>query len=217
MIYFEKSQPAPTSLAIEKAKPSGAYNQADVLQQLEKDFCNKCYICEQKAPTTINIEHFIPHKGNKNLEFSWDNLFYACGHCNNSKLHHFDNLLNCTLASDQIEEAIRCKIDPFPKEKPYFDIIIPSPKADETKKLLEKVFNGEHTPNKTLESANLRSLLLKEIRRFLNDLDNYFNDEDKDYALSRIKQHLSKSSAFTSFKRWIVRERYSDDFAYLLG
>ena len=62
MVNYTKSQPPPASLAIEKAKgKSGKYNEADVLERLEADFYNKCYICEQKAPIAINVEHLVSH------------------------------------------------------------------------------------------------------------------------------------------------------------
>lgn len=46
MVKIERSFPAPKSLAEEAKKASGRYDKQDVIQQLEKDFNNKCYICE---------------------------------------------------------------------------------------------------------------------------------------------------------------------------
>jgi len=80
MIYFEKSQPAPECLEKEKSKKSGNYKCAGVLKRLKDDFKNKCYICESKAPTTINVEHFKSHQGDSDLKFDWNNLFWSCGH-----------------------------------------------------------------------------------------------------------------------------------------
>ncbi|HEY5125388.1 MAG TPA: HNH endonuclease, partial [Ignavibacteria bacterium] len=107
MVYLEKSQPAPDCLEIEKAKANGNYRSAEVLNRLKNDFKNKCYICEYKEPVTINVEHFRPHKGNKDLEFDWNNLFWACGHCNNIKLAKFDNILNCTDLTHNIEKKLK--------------------------------------------------------------------------------------------------------------
>ncbi|MCP5046806.1 MAG: HNH endonuclease, partial [bacterium] len=67
-----------------------------VLERVKRDFKNKCYICEYKEPPSINIEHFLPHRGDKDLKFDWDNLFWSCAHCNNTKGDKFDNILNCT-------------------------------------------------------------------------------------------------------------------------
>ena len=86
MINIVKSQPSPECLSIEAQKKNGDYKCGEVLSRIKNDFYNKCYICETQAPTTINVEHFRPHKGNVSLKFDWNNLFYACGHCNNTKL-----------------------------------------------------------------------------------------------------------------------------------
>jgi len=207
MVYFKKSQPAPISLAIEKEKNSGTYRTEDVIKQIDKDFHSKCYICEQKNPTTINIEHFIPHQGNIDLKFDWNNLFYSCGHCNNVKLakKEFDNILNCIVISDNIDKAIAYKFYPFPKEKPYFEVIIQSQKALNTKELLDKVFNGEYTALKTLEGSSLRDLLLKSIKKFQELLIDYYENENNEYFLIKIKEHLSNRMEFTAFKRYIIR------------
>jgi uncharacterized protein (TIGR02646 family) len=219
MVYFKKSQPAPNSLVIEKEKKSGTYNKDDVVTQLKINFHNKCYICEQKNPTTINIEHFKSHQGDIDLKFSWNNLFLSCGHCNNIKLDSFDNILNCTILKDRVDTVLHYHCNPFPKERAEFKILIASERAEETKKLLEKSFNGEHTPQKTLESSYLRDLLVKEIRVFQTLLFDYYESsgEDKEYFFKKIKFHLSNESAFTAFKRWIIRdsEYLNKDFQQL--
>ncbi len=214
MVYFEKSQPAPLSLAIEKKKDSGSYREQDVISALNKDFKNKCYICEQKQSTTFNVEHFISHKNDKDLKFNWNNLFLSCGHCNNVKLAKFDSILNCTIIDDKVDTAIYYRCNPFPKEKAFFEVKIKSLKAEKTKELLDKTFNGEHTPLKILESSKLRDLLLKEIKVFQDLLFEYYENEDKDIFLVKIKEHLSNRSAFTAFKRWIIRDNevLFDDF-----
>ncbi len=201
MVFFNKSQPAPIILS--------THNSQDILDRLEVDFCNKCYICEEKEPKDINIEHFVAHQGNDTLRLDWNNLFLSCTHCNNIKSNNFQNLLNCTILSDKVDTALYYHCNPFPKEKAEFSIKIPSVKATETKELLKKSFNGEHTPQKALESANLRSLLVKEIRVFqalLFDYDESECSDNKEYYLRKIKFHLSKFSAFTAFKRWIIRD-----------
>jgi len=198
MVYFKKSYPSPIV--------GKNYNTPEVVKQLEQDFFNKCYICEIKKPTTVNIEHFIAHKGDESLKYNWDNLFLSCGHCNNSKLEKFDNLLNCTILADKVDVALHYYCNPMPKEKPIFKILTPSDKANQTKELLEKCFNGEHTGQKTLESSNLRDSLLKEILVFQKLLFEYFECSDKEYFLNKIKEHLSNRSSFTAFKRWIIRD-----------
>ena len=217
MVYFEKSQPAPTSLAEEKKKKSGTYRTTEVIEKINIDFSSKCYICEQKQPTTINVEHFLAHQNNIDLKFDWNNLFYACGHCNNVKLadEKFNNILNCTLGSDNVDTAIAYKFNPFPKEKPCFEVLISSEKAENTKEFLDKVFNGVHTDLKTLEGANLRDLLLKSIKEFQELLIEYYKYDKDEHTLMKIKTHLNKTIVFTTFKRYIIRnnEDLNQEFA----
>jgi len=197
MVYFKKSQPSP--------KITNSYNTSEVIERLKEDFHNKCYICEEKEPQGIDVEHFIAHQNDEKLKFDWNNLFLSCKHCNNTKLQNYNNLLNCTLLDDKVDTAIHYYCKPIPKEKAIFKILIPSEKANQTKELLEKCYNGEHTAQKKLESSNLRSSLLKEIRIFQELLFDYEESQDE-YYLIKIKYHLSNRSAFTAFKRWIVRD-----------
>lgn len=210
MIHFEKSQPAPTCLAGEKTKANGDYKTPETLRRLEENFKNKCYICEYKSPHTINVEHFIPHQGNIDLKIEWNNLFWACGHCNNTKLANHINLLNCTNIDDKVEESLHYHINPFPKEKVEIEIKRPSPQANNTKDLLMAVYNGT-TALKTIESSNLRTSLLKDIKIFQDILFDYYYtydgiEEEKINCKSKIRVHLDSSSSFTAFKRWIIRD-----------
>lgn len=226
MIYFEKTQPAPQSLAIEKNKKSGVYNQDDVLELLYRDFKNKCYICEQKAPISINIEHFKPHLSGKfwDLKFDWSNLFFACEHCNKTKgsKEIFNYILNCTNINHKVETWIAYEIKPFPKEKVQIEKLVDyfedgQNLTKNTVLLLLQVYNGT-TAQKTLEADNLRRALLNEIVKFQKFLFEYYDNastnEEKKYALIQIKKHLSQESAFTAFKRWIIRKNavFSKDF-----
>ena len=209
MLFFKKSWPAPACLEIEKKKVNGDYKCGDVLPRLMKDFKNKCYICEQKEPTSINVEHFIPHKGDTELKFNWDNLFWSCSHCNNIKSDKYTNILKCTDINDDVEHKLKYIFKPFPFEKVKIESLDQDDKTSNTRDLLLKVYNG-HTPLKQIESSNIRNKLLQEIKSFQENLIEYFKDtideDDKKYLLIKIKQHLSSGSNFTSFKRWIIRE-----------
>jgi hypothetical protein len=221
MIYVEKSQPAPECLAKEKLKVSGNYRCGDVVPRLKADFQNKCYICEEKEISSINVEHFVSHQGNRDLMFDWNNLFFACGHCNNTKLDEFNDILNCT-KTNEVETKIKYEFfnSAFPKEQ----VIITS--LDETSRqnvntveLLRIVYCGK-TAIKIDESANIRNKISREIRKFTDLLWNYysnndlFNEEEREKIKSLIQLKLSKSSSFTAFKRWIIRDNpiYFQDF-----
>jgi hypothetical protein len=41
------------------------YRGGAVFQMLIEDCCGKCYICEDSIYTAPNVEHRIPHRGNR--------------------------------------------------------------------------------------------------------------------------------------------------------
>ena len=209
MVYFEKSQPSPDCLETEKAKTNGDYKCANVLERIKDDFKNKCYICEYKEPVAINVEHFRPHEGDVNLKFDWNNLFWSCSHCNNTKLANYQNILNCTDDTDDVENKLKYIFKPFPYEQVEIVELDNSPETIMTRELLTAVYNGT-TKLKTIESANLRNKLLEEIMDFQKQLCEYFKDtnslEDKEYFLIKIRGHIHRGSNFTAFKRWIILE-----------
>jgi uncharacterized protein (TIGR02646 family) len=209
LLFFEKSQPAPDCLAHEKGKASGDYKCGDILPRLQADFRNKCYLCELKEPTSINVEHFRPHKGDTDLKFDWNNLYWSCVHCNNTKLAAYNNILNCTDPDECIEEKLRYKCKPFSHEDVEIEALSDTQRTQETRDLILAIFNGTTTLKK-LEANNLRAKLLTEIENFQDQLIDYYkpslDSSDKERLLRKIKSHLHDSSSFTSFKRWIVRD-----------
>jgi len=212
MIYFKKSQPAPNCL-----NKNIDYRCGDVLERLSKDFKDKCYICEEKQPTTINIEHFIPHKENIQLKFNWDNLFFACGHCNNIKLDNYINILNCTKKEDEVETKIKYLIKSFPKIEVLIEVIKNDEKTINTAELLENIYDGK-TENKRLQSKYKRNKLIKEINEFTDLTSKFEKNRSEEYLKNLIIEHLDSASAFTAFKRWIIRDnsRLYEDFKEFL-
>ncbi|ASZ16054.1 HNH endonuclease [Bacillus cereus] len=221
MIYLKKSMPAPESLKVEKNKLSSRnYRLEDVIVRIKKDFKNKCYLCGHKEPTTINVEHFTPHRGNRDLMFEWKNLFYACGHCNNLKSDRFDFILDCTDESEKVEDRIYLKMDPYPCKDVEVKALDNQEKTVKTVELLKLIYNGS-TALKTVEAENIRKNLLREICKFQQLLLKYYSldedDDEREEIVREISRHLKDSSAFTSFKRWIVKEAPSikKDFSHL--
>ena len=195
MVYFEKSQPAPTCLAIEKAKANGSYNCEDVRVRLQFDFKNKCYICEQSHITNIQTEHFEAHQGNIDKKFDWNNLFFACGHCNNTKLAKYDNILNCTVKTDNVEENLYYRPIQLPRSRVEIIALEDDIKTQNTRDLLLDIYNGT-TPAKIQESENIKLHLSQEIALFYKALlkfEKYKTDlkVQKKY-LSKIKNILAE-------------------------
>jgi hypothetical protein len=225
MINLVKSQPAPPSLAVEKAKASGTYRTEEVLIRLHADFHNKCYICEDCGITSINVEHFLPHEGDRDKMFDWNNLFFACGHCNNTKLAkaEYDNILNCTNAAHQVANWIRYStVDDggFSKIKVVIEEVVAQNGVAPTIALLNDVYNRQKPITKRFESDNLRNRLQKELAIFMALLEKFYfapslSEIEKTATRADISGHLQKPSAFSAFKIWIIRSKqtYMADFA----
>jgi hypothetical protein len=223
MINLTKSQPPPASLAHQKQLLSGTYRQQDVYDRLRTDFHGKCYLCEYKS-TSINIEHFKPHKGvDRDLEFDWDNLFLACGHCNLSKGAKYDTILDCTNPSHRILDWIHFKGDPFPKSVVVIKNIndTHNPLINNTVELLNLVYEG-NTPGKKIESEMIKDALCEELYKFLITVRSFYESgrsaSEKESLRAEIRRFLSPETIFTAFKRWVIKDnvRMLKDFGDLL-
>lgn len=192
----------------EKAKSSGSYRKDEVWDALKLVFNNKCYICENSKVTSYNIEHFRPHKDiNLDLKFSWENLFLSCAHCNNIKLHNYDNILDCTKV--EVDEIIVFRKNGHLAWEESIDIVPleHGEEIDETVELLRKVYNGT-TEMKKLECLNMRKELRIELSKFVDILNEYWeaDGEAKEDAKFLIIKNLKSSSPFAAFKRWMIRD-----------
>lgn len=203
MFEVDRSYPAPESLALEKTKSSGKYNKPDVLYQLRDDFYNKCYLCEQKELTSINIEHFVAHRGDVDLKFNWDNLYWSCTHCNNIKSDKYNNLLDCT--KDDAVNSMEYEYRSFPKPIVTITAIRNSSKTVETVDLLNKIYEGT-TIQKKIEAESIRAGIGREIKKLNDCLGKDMNDQDVSNQLTDL---LSKKSEYSAFKRWIILQSKS--------
>ena len=108
MIKIERKETEKTKQAIadlQKASENeSSYNIESVNQALKEIFHGKCYICENKAVTSYQIEHLVPHRGDKTLKYDWKNLFWSCAHCNNIKSDKYEPILDCT--KEPVEKMI---------------------------------------------------------------------------------------------------------------
>ncbi len=68
------------------AKKNQSTNQLRHVQTRLQNMCNgleRCMYCEDSQGTAI--EHFWPRKAKPERTFAWDNLLYACAHCNSNE------------------------------------------------------------------------------------------------------------------------------------
>lgn len=202
----ERTEKAKEVLMREKAR-NGDYNQLEVNIALKEVFHGKCYICENKAVTSYQIEHLIPHKDNVDLKFDWKNLFWACAHCNNTKGNKFTPILNCNEVEVEKKIAFR-KVGYFGTDEKYCFSIVDDDTEEvrNTIALLNAVYYG-NTAQKELEALNIRRTLRKDISEFKEYIREYCEEVEgveKEDLKCCIEKELKENSSFTAFKRWII-------------
>ncbi len=208
MVNYIRSLPAPPSLAIQKQLRGGKCTEQDVINALDAVFKGKCYICEQKDLTAINVEHLISHRNDINLKFDWNNLFLSCVHCNNIKHIHYDDILDCTNTAVNVDEVLKMQFDSVGNNKVTCTPLGADPSIIKTAELLNKVYAGE-TAEKKLEAGNIKKKINEEIMSFRKTLVDFYDEHttapEKSIYKQNIEGKLLNSSKFASFKRWIVR------------
>jgi hypothetical protein len=204
MFNVLRTQPPPASLALRRH-----YADEDVLRELEKIFYSKCYLCEVKDPTSLNVEHFDAHQGDLDKKFDWNNLYYVCGRCNGVKLARFNNLLDCADPAVDVLRAIKHVPPHSPRGKIGIVAQIPGQQAAETAQLLDEIYNSEvKSINKQITSTYLREKIFLKFNRFLKQVNIYINEESppevKGAALAVMKVMVKKEQEFSAFIRWVV-------------
>jgi hypothetical protein len=208
MVKLTKS-PLPKGITITS---DGDFRSGAVFDILVEDCHGKCYVCEDK-PTSINVEHIVPHRDDVALRHDWDNIFLACGHCNSIKGTKYDDIINpttidpedCISLSVEISDDFVGRVDVVPLKQDSVTL--------KTAELLGYVYNGGSTSikemectNKEMECTNLRKAnLLPDIQLFMRYLQEYCDDPDSGYE-RLIKKEISRSSKFAAFKRKIIRD-----------
>jgi uncharacterized protein (TIGR02646 family) len=215
MVKVERTFPAPESLERESKKKTGSYSEPDVVEQLKKDFHNKCYICEINELQDPQVEHLLPHMDGKYPErkFDWNNLFWSCGHCNNVKNQRKYNngIIDC------------CKEDP--EELIYFGLLNEATqiyardkeneKAILTAQLVTEVFNLKNTGMRTYKSDQRFQELNQEMNKLYDALEEMNENPESKFVLRKLKALLRRESKFAAFKRNYIREN-QDRFPQLL-
>ena len=201
MIKISKSK-LPPNIIIRREED---YRSKEILTVMQQDFYNKCYICEEKYPTSINVEHLRSVKNYEHLKYKWENLFYACFHCNKIKGSSYDHIIDCTKEDPEI--YIMMCFNTYPTY--YVEVVdrVNSTENEKTKELLDKVYNGAGTPLSKVESDNLKNKISNELKKFIEYTESYLNESDAKLQAvywKKIKEMLSRESNFAGLKRSMV-------------
>ena len=215
MIHVNRSKTVPPSLVESKAEDR--FRNDDVVKQLAEDSGYKCYLCEISPVSDPEVEHLLPHKGGKYPErkYDWNNLFYACSHCNKvkNKPKYDDGIIDCCVVDpeeliDQELEENRVHV------RPRSSGLDSDPKVKLKTELIEEVFMTDRPElRKHASAARMRELQLN-MNMFYRQLLCYINDEKDAYAKRILRRMLQRTAAFSGFTRCYIR-KHRDDYPEL--
>lgn len=209
MVKIQRNPIAPPSLAVEKQKKYGIYNKPDVIQQLKADSHDKCYICELKGLSDPEVEHLKPHHERKISErvFDWNNLFYACPHCNNLKKEakYDDKIIDCCIydPEEMLDQTYK---------NGHVNVynMVDDECAVITAELIQDCFEKCNTGIREAACQHRIDGLAKAMSILYKTLDNYKKNPDSKRYMNSLKSALSRKSAFAAFKRSYVRNHITD-------
>ena len=217
MVKIERTPTPPASLAIECKKVHGSYASEDVISQLKKDFHSKCYLCELKDLTDIEVEHLLPHYNRKIKErvFDWNNLFYACPHCNSIKNDRIydEKIIDCCKVDpesllDHIYQEGKVNVRPHDPDTQDEKVLM-------TAALLENCFEKSNTGIRIFQCQERVNRLVETMNALYKTLEALKKPTSKQY-LRALKGMLSREYKFSGFTRYYVRS-HIEEYPQLFG
>ena len=207
MVKIDRTPTPPASLAKESQKACGSYTSEDVISQLKQDFHAKCYLCELKNLTDIQVEHLLPHYNRKIKErvFDWNNLFYSCPHCNNIKKSSIydEKILDC------------CKVDPellldhiYQDGKVQVRAHDPATQDEmilRTAELLENCFEKNNTGIRIIQCQERVNRLAETMNTLYKTLETLREKPESKRYLYTLRGMISREYKFAGFTRYYVR------------
>jgi hypothetical protein len=174
-------------------------------------FHGKCYLCENDVSDPV-VEHFIPHEGDRELEYNWKNLYYACYRCNNIKGVEKD-LLDCCDNSINVSKSVKCLCSSVVDDDIKVEAQNAGRKTQNTVNLLRRCYNENNTGIKSISREYLHESIYDDYCGFLKYrviLRNWDAlPSGKADALEHLKNMVKDTYPFSIFWKWHVK---SDSF-----
>lgn len=194
-------------------KSTKDYRATDVVEVLQDIFFSKCYLCERKGFSDVNIEHRDPHEGDLIKKYDWNNLFYACVRCNGIKANIYKNIIDCCQTLD-VAQAIElhCPIVNNDDHKVIVTVgnLASTIEIESTIKLLDQCFNDTNTALKGIS----RHTLIKQIQKYQTKLliikDELLDDSliltssEKNLRIEKLKVMCDPEFPFSAFCKWYI-------------
>lgn len=193
------------------------YTDPVVVKQLKKDFFSKCYLCEQTDFGNVNVEHFVPHLNkSEELRTDWNNLYYACSHCNSIKGSRHKELLDCCEESHNVDIVISLEAPSVPNGKIVLTNTLDNDSelfelTNKTIALLEQCYNNANSGNQQVSHQYLKEKILEE-HAYLQNLRfqlkkglNRLRSQQKTDLIEDITNMLQPNYPFSAFWKTYVK------------
>ena len=190
--------------------PAGDFKYTDeaIKAQIKEDFFYKCYLCEEKTPRHLEVEHFYPQRYFPKKKHDWNNLICICEKCNKirpKKINTGEEDAVLNPCKDNVESLIQLQYNVID-----YSISVRSGNAttiiNNTIGLLNKIHNG--TDSLSYSFTDLRKLIAAELTELEEEIYNLSMYNLENVFTKRIKKRLSRQSAFTAIKKTFISENY---------
>ncbi|WP_108819057.1 HNH endonuclease [Pseudovibrio sp. Alg231-02] len=185
------------------------YGHPEVVNEINKIFYRKCYLCEQLIASP-EVEHFEPQAKNKNLIHTWTNLFLGCSHCNKIKSTKHTNLLDCSDTNTDVQQAIRLEPPNTLKGKVKVVDMLNCDKSNNTAKLLEDCYNLKDTGVRQIHNENMLDDIWDKFAIYMEHRNKAVSqrstpNERKD-ALAAILEMADPNYEYSAFWYWQLQD-----------
>jgi hypothetical protein len=145
------------------------------------------------------VEHIVPHRSDPKLKYDWDNLYIACGHCNNIKSDKYSGIIDPVKVDPEEHIALTLDFTDNLIERVKIEPLTQDDETLRTAELLSLIYNGGGTAIKNIENTNLCNHISRELILFYSLIDGYKSEPELHEA--KLAEELSRASEFAAFKR----------------
>lgn len=188
------------------------YRAEEVVSKLNKMFFGKCYLCEKDKLQDAEVEHLIPHRGNEDLKYDWNNLFYSCSRCNSIKATK-ENILDCTIFDVSKAIELRCPSSDTDPVIVNIGLCGESEKILATRELLYNCYNDKTTGIRDISRQVLIDSIMEEYTYWL-DLrlklrNKRLSETESKHLIEKLETMCKEDYPFSAFWKWHI---YRDSF-----
>lgn len=187
MIRVRKSLVGPADLTTK------GYSCDAVHRAILDDQDGKCYLCERSLTTDFQVEHLQSQDNFPEQKDIWNNLFIACGYCNQKKSCNFDDI--CNPSKYNLEQEISQRVS-FATNKAEFSIKVTGEAHQKTETLLRRLYNGTQPRMRNCREERFWNAFVQQMNVFQAALNRYIEVGDNEKEIVAMLDVKSENLGF---------------------